>query len=270
MKNPNAPISKLKKFFKERWSGEDHPGSTKRFQIMIFAKDFGIFVMLPLLTVFMFKSCENALSAPKKVILSGNSNRDSLALEVSKSQIIDFAKRSGSGGGIYAKKAPGTLVKVRLLNNLETYSAAPVHAQIIDSSLGRNLYGGTMVGEASPDTGVERVNIVFQYVKDPNRSSVAVPIAARALSLDGTFGVIAKKKGNVFARSALASAPHLGQSLQEKTDSKGILLRALSSGFMEEGSNDLQAQRNRLQVLTVQSNAEFYVELTDYFPGSAR
>jgi len=269
VKNPNAPINKLRKFLTERWSGEDHPGSTKRFQVLLFAKDFGVFIMLPLVTVFMFKTCESAVSTPKKTNSSRSENRDALIFESSKSQIIDFSKKFG-GGSIYAKKAPGTLVKVRLLNNVETYSTAPVHAQIIDSNLGRSLYGGTMVGEATPDTNVERINVVFHYVKDPKRPSVAVPISARALSLDGTFGVIAKKKGNVFARSALAAVPHIGQALQEKTDSKSIFLRALSSGFMDEGNSDLQVERNRLQVLTLDSSAEFYVELTDYFPGSAR
>lgn len=268
-KNPNAPINKLKKYLKDRWSGEDHPGSTKRFQVMLFAKDFGIFFVLPVISVVLFKSCEMAASAPKKVVSNNKSIRNDMGYEESKSQIIDFSKKSG-GVGIYEKKAPGTLVKVRLLNNVETYSTAPVHAQIIDSSLGKNLYGGTMVGEAAPDTNIERVNIAFKYVKDPKRPSVAVPISARALSLDGTFGVLAQKKGNVFARSALAAVPHLSQSLQEKVDSKDILLRALSSGFMDEGNNDLQVERNRLQVLTVDSDAEFYVELTDYFPGSAR
>lgn len=270
MKNPNAPINKLKKTLKERWVGSDYPGGEKRFQVMLFGKDFSIFVLLPLMAVVLFKSCEVAATGPKKPSSSQSVSRDNLSYEGSKSQIIDFRRRSGSGGGIYLKKAPGTLVKVRLLNNVETYSTAPVHVQIVDSSLGNNLYGGTLVGEAAPDNNIERINITFQYVKDPKRASVAVPIAARALSMDGTFGVLAKKKGNVFARSALASVPHLSQSLQEKVDSKGLFLRALSSGFMEEGASDLQAQRNKLQVLMLESGAEFYVELTDYFPGSSR
>lgn len=270
MKNPNAPINKLKKHLKERWMGSDYPGGERRFQVMLFGKDFSIFVLLPVFTVVLFKSCEMAATGPKKPTSTVSMNRDSLSYEGSKSQIIDFRGRTGSTGGIYAKKAPGTLVRVRLLNNVETYSTAPVHAQVIDSSLGKNLYGGTLIGEAAPDNNIDRINVTFQYVRDPKRPSVAVPITARALSMDGTFGVAAKKKGNVFARSALASVPHLSQSLQEKADSKGILLRALSSGFMEEGTNDLQVQRNKLQVLMLESNAEFYVELTDYFPGSAR
>lgn len=269
MKNPNTPFNRMKKNLLERWSGEDYPGAEQRFQVMLFGKDFAIFVILPIFAVVMFKSCELAASAPKKPT-SSNLNRDSMSFEGSKSQIIDFRKKFAGGVGIYAKKAPGTLVKVRLLNNIETYSSAPVHAQIIDSSLGKNLYGGTLIGDAVPDANIQRINIVFQYAKDPHKSNVAIPISARALSLDGTFGVDAKKKGNVFARSALASVPHLSQDLQGKADTKGILLRALSSGFMEEGEADFQTRRNRLQVLTLESSSEFYVELTDYFPGSAR
>lgn len=270
MKNPNAPANKLKKLLKERWSGSDYPGGTKRFQVMLFGKDFAIFVLLPIFAVVLFKSCEIAASEPKKQVVSRSSNQNDYSFEGSKSQIIDFRGRTSASGFKYLKKAPGTLVKVKLLNNVETYSTAPVHAQIIDSSLGQSLYGGTMIGEAAPDSNIGRINIVFTYVKDPKRGGVAIPITARALSLDGTFGVNAKKKGNVFARSALASLPHLGQPLQDKADSKGILLRALSQGFMDQGTNDLQTEINKLQVLTANANTEFLVELTDYFPGSQR
>lgn len=269
MSNPNAPINKLKKHLKERWQGPDYPNGQRRFQVALFIKDFAIFVLLPIFTVVLFKSCESAVVPTNKKTTNKKTSEAGLEFMESRSQIIDF--RSGaSSKSPYLRKAPGALVKVKLLNNVETYSTAPVHAQIIDNSLGRSLYGGTLVGEAVPDNNIDRINITFQFVKDPKRGNVAVPISARSLSMDGTFGIVAHKKGNVFARSALASLPSIGQSFADKDQSKNIFLKALSSGFMNEGEPDLQVHRNRLQVLKLDPNTEFYAELTDYFPGSAR
>ena len=275
MKNPNAPANRLKRSLIERWKGEDYPGSEKRFQALLFAKDLAIFVLLPIFAIVIFKSCELAVSKPKKIRDNSVENGKQSNFEGLKSQILDFRPKSYTDGSFkgYAKRAPGTLIKVRLLNNLETYSSAPTHAQIIDSSLGQNLIGGTLIGEAVSDASVERINITFKLLKDPNKANIAIPISARALSLDGTFGVLAKKKGGIFARSALAAAPHLGQELNQdlqNSETKNILLKALSSGFMDESNSGLQVEQNRLQVLKIDSGTEFFVELTDYFPGSAR
>lgn len=62
------------------------------------------------------------------------------------SQVIVF----GGGGGVssgMAKKAPGTLVRVRLQNTVESYSSAPVFAQVIDGGLGKSFIGGVLIGE---------------------------------------------------------------------------------------------------------------------------
>lgn len=187
MKNPNTPINKLKANLLARWSAEDYPGAEPRFQLSLFGKDIAIFVLLPILAVIMFKACENAASTSSKP----NKKRERVETDrnsPSRSQIINFNRTIPQPryAGV-SKKAPGTLVRVRLLNVVETYSNAPVHAQIIDASLGRTLMGGTLIGDAVSDSNYERINITFRFARDPRKSGLAIPISARALGLDGTF-----------------------------------------------------------------------------------
>jgi hypothetical protein len=274
MKNPNKGIGRIKKFTQERWHAEDYPGVEPRFQIKLFTKDFAIFFLLPITAIFLFKSCEKAFSGPKKVATMQRPDLLNKTFEGQKSQIIDFQPPHGDlkFAGI-AKRSPGTLVHVKLMNVVETYSAAPVYAQVIDGSLGKNLIGATLIGEASGDSNFSRINVTFQNVRDPQHDGIAIPIAARALSLDGTFGVNAEKKEGFFARSALNSTGSITQDAAGKLDGsdiKHLLLKALTSGLLQEAGNDAQVQRNRAQVLMLQPNTEFFVELTDYFPGAHR
>jgi hypothetical protein len=164
-------------------------------------------------------------------------------------------------------------VRVRLLNVVETYSTAPVHAQITDGSLGSALKGGTLIGDATPDANFDRIAIAFRFARDPNREGVAVSINARALSLDGTLGLEAGKKEGFVARSAIGSAALGSQGLQ-KSDSSGdfreLLLKTLTAGLFQEMGSSTQVARNRSQVLTLPPQTEFYAELTDFFPGGGR
>ena len=91
------------------------------------------------------------------------------------------------------------------MNVVETFSNAPVHAQIIDNGLGREFLGGTLIGDAVSETGSGRVNINFKFVRHPRRLDLAVPVSARAMSLDGTFGINGTKKEGFFARAAIRS-----------------------------------------------------------------
>jgi hypothetical protein len=271
MKNPNSPWARTKAFLKARWSSEDYPGAEPRFQIKLFGKDFGVFVLF-LVAVVLGKSCNSETDSRKRTAIQKNLH-DSSRLEVSKTQIIDFNKRgSGVAFGV-SRKSPGSLVKVRLLNVVETYSNAPVHAQIIDEGLGRSLVGGTLIGDATSDSNFERIAITFRFARDPNRSDVAIPIAARALGLDGTLGLIAGKKEGFFARSAIGSATSVNQNSQsqgEGSSLKDILFKALTSGMMQEFGNSAQVERNRSQVLTLTPSTIFFAELTDFFPGGAK
>lgn len=273
--NPNAPINRLKRQLKERWSQSDTPASEPRFQLSLLAKDIAIFVFLPLLAVFLFKMVESGLSGERKGRSAQSERKADFKLDPEKSQIIDFSKGSGTiaagAVSIYGKKAPGTLVRIRLLNVVETYSTAPVHAQVVDSALGSHLVGGTLLGEATPDTNFDRINIVFKFARDPNRQSVAVPINARALSLNGTLGLAANKKEGIVARTTLSAVGPTTQSLQAQGDSldlKNLIVKAFANGFMQELGNSATVENNRAQVLTLEPGSDFFAELTDYFPGT--
>lgn len=270
--NPNSPKNKLFRSLKERWNREDYPGGTPRFQLMLLARDALIFILLPVVWFFLFKSCisprDARKHAPQRVI------KDSSQLNVNNSQIITFGKHVGAGGNpSIVRRAPGTLVKVRLQNVVETYSTTPVHAQIIDNGLGINLRGGVLIGDATPDTNFERINITFKYAKDPRKEGYAATISARALSMDGTFGLEAKKKEGFTARSVLSSASSTSREAKgggDTTDFKQVLFRALTAGLVQEFSSDSQVEQNRASVLTLQPATEFLAELTDYFPGSSK
>lgn len=282
MKNPNSRTNRFIRWFTERWSAEDYPGGDARFQFPLFARDIGVFVILPTLAVICFKACDgNSNSNSKRGNQKQTKQMSAISADPSKSQIIDFNRgsgKSGSGGnsglsGI-SKRSPGTLVKVKLLNVIETYSTAPVHAQITDSALGKIMVGGTLIGDANPDPNFERINITFRFARDPNRENVAVPISARALSVDGTLGLQASKKEGFLARSAYTSATSGTQEVQSRmngaVDFKEILFRALTAGMIQEFGSGSQVERNRSQVLTLPPSTEFLAELTDFFPGGAK
>lgn len=274
MKNPNSPWARLKRRLNLRWASEDYPGAEPRFQITLFAKDIAIFILVPILSVVLFKSCEVAMTGQnRKPTFQRSAITNDQLQGGSRSQIIDFKIGPTGGAGGVAKSAPGTLVKVRLLNVVETYSNAPVHVQIVDTGLGQKYFGSTIIGDAVSNTNYNRIDMTFRYVRDKFSPNVAFSISARALSLDGTLGVEARKKEGFFARSALSSTGTATQDLQngnEGSDLKNIIARALTAGLLQEFGSDSQVERNRAQVLTLRPPAEFFVELTDYFPGANR
>lgn len=274
MKNPRSSIGKLKKGLMSRWKAEDYPGAEPRFQISLFGKDFAVFVFLPLLAIVLFKMIEKGFSTNPKTKSQTQYKKSDYRLDNSKSQIIDFRSTQSSGSyGNFAKRSPGSLVRVRLLNMVETFSNAPVHAQIVDSGLGKSLMGGTLIGDAVSDPNFERINITFRFARDPNRENVGIPINARALSLDGTLGLDGRKKEGYFTRSVIGSSGYVSPGAQQKVDTlefKDIIFKALASGFMQEFNSAVQVERNRAQVLTLSPPSEFFAELTDFFPGGGK
>lgn len=272
-KDPNKPVGRIIRALKARWSAADYPGADPRLQVKLFAKDVAVFLLLPLLAIILVKACDRAMDTPKRQS-SPTAQFDRSKLDAQRSQIIHFTASGDSSSGKSAqKRSPGSLVRVRLLNVVETYSSAPVHAQIIDSSLGANFQGGTLIGDATPDTSFDRITIGFRYARDPHRTGVAMSINARALSLDGTLGLEAGKKEGFVARSAIGSAASGSQDLQKGGSSNSLqdmLVKALTSGLLQELGTSSQVERNRAQVLTLPPQTEFFAELTDFFPGGAR
>lgn len=257
-----------------RWSEEDYPGGKPRFQLKLLAKDIVVFCLVPLLAILLFKIVENSLTYQKRPAERRNEEKANVGMENS-SQIISFGQRrstrSGANGGKYgfSKKAPGTLVRVRLLNSVETFSNAPAHAQVIDTSLGREFLGGTLIGEATPEPGNGRIVMNFKFVRHPRRADIAVPISARSLSLNGTYGIDAAKKEGFFARLAIRSANGGGSidSSSGKEDFKTLVAKAVAQGLMQEFQSEASVANNRAQVLTLAPSTEFFAELTDFFPG---
>ena len=198
-------LQKTKEKLATRWNEEDYPGGTPRFQLRLLAKDIAIFGLMPLTAIICYKIVEASVSAParpiqqRKIDLSKNNNEKH-------SQIIHFKPIGSTGGITFSKRAPGTLVRVRLMNVVETYSSAPVHVQVVDNGLGKEFLGATIIGDASSESSIGRIKIDFKFVRPPRRDDQAVPISARAVSLDGTFALNATKKEGLFARAASRSA----------------------------------------------------------------
>ncbi|MCM0606591.1 MAG: hypothetical protein KA715_10915 [Xanthomonadaceae bacterium] len=252
MTNPNSATNRIKRSFFDRWSSEDYPGAEPRFQVGLFTKDIAIFILFPIVVLTVARSCDLASSSPRRSNTSQQQRRD-LRGDINKSQIINFGSkgsdglsRPGTHSG-YLKKAPGTLVKLKLMNVVETYATAPVHAQIINAGLGNSLMGGTLIGDASPDPAFERITINFRYAKDPNRDGVALSISARALSPDGTLGLDATKKEGFFARSVYNSASGASQEARSKmgssVDFKDVLFRALTAGLVQEFGSGTETEK---------------------------
>ncbi len=273
MKNPNSFSNRMKRYFIARWSDRDTPASEPRFQINLLIKDIAIFIFLPLGTALIFQVIDTDLqNKPNKRKVKTEAVRD-LTRDQSKSQIIEFSKAGAVLRGNGNRKAPGTIVKVRLLNTVETYGNAPVHAQVIDGGLGQEWVGGTLIGDANSDQTYDRVNITFRLVKSAFQPELAQTIKARALSLNGTLGVNAEKKEGFFARSALNSANPAAQNAEKETDSldvKHFLAKALANGLLQEFGSSASNERAKSQVYVLNPGDVFFIELTDYFPGEGR
>lgn len=272
MKNQKA-FQRQKERLLERWSEEDYPGGAPRFQIGLLVKDAVVFCLIPLCAIVIYKTIEASVSGTSRPTERRRSEARTDGNEKN-SQIIHFGGSRGGvvGGGKLgiAKRAPGTLVKVRLMNVVETFSTAPVHAQIIDRGLGKEFLGGTLLGDATSESGSGRIKIDFRFVRHPRRADLAVPIAARAMSLDGTFGIAATKKEGFFARAAIRSAASNNNTVDtgaDKEDFKTLVARAVAAGMMQEFQSDAAVAHNNAQVFTLRPMTEFYVELTDFFPG---
>lgn len=270
MKNPNSPLEKVKKKTYERWNKEDYPGGSPRFQLMLFVKDIGIFILMPFFAAFISLMLSGSRSSEKS---KTKEDKESARIDSSRSQILEFQKNSKGSAFAASKKAPGILVKVRTLNVVETYSSTPVHVQIVDGGLGADFMGGTLVGDGTADSNFERINITFRSAREKWRENKAFPIAARALSMDGTLGLLATKKEGVFTRGVYGGAVGGVQEAKgavDNIDLKSVVIRALSAGLLQEIGGGAQVEHNRSQVLRIPPGTEFFAELTDYFPTEAR
>lgn len=186
--------------------------------------------------------------------------------------VIHFNEKANAGvsgssrSGTQVRASTGTLVRVKLLNSLETYDNVPVFAQIVDHSLGSSFYGWTLIGDASSDSNVDRIKMTFALARSPqgNRS---LDLRGQALSLDGTLGVRASKVEGVANRALIGGAASgiSGSIKGSSQDLSSLVLRALLSGLQKEISSDLGAAYTRGAVLSLKQGQEFFVQLTENF-----
>lgn len=267
-----SSIERKKDRFVKRWQAADFAGGTERFQIKLFMRDLFIFVVLPLGTVVLYKLAESVA----RPALTGSDSQNAVAFikaDPSKSQIIRFASSRShvAGGGSVGKRSPGTLVRLRLMNRVESFDGASAHAQIIDSSLGSRFVGGTAIGDVVSDPSTNRVALNFRFIRDPKNASSAFPVAARAMSLDGTAGLAAKKKEGFFARAALRSGSSGGAKAESESsnqDFRTLVAKTIAAGMMQEFQEEAGVANKRAQVLSLEPGTEFFAELTDFFPAS--
>jgi hypothetical protein len=186
------------------------------------------------------------------------------------SLVINFKDGAGKSGvkGNYTRASSGTLVRVRLLNALETFDTVPAFVQVADYSLGQAFYGWTLVGDATGDGNVGRIKIGFHLARSP-RGNSSLELSGQALSLDGTLGVKAEKVEGMASRALIGAGKSAGSgiatSVKGSGDLSSILLRALLTGLETEMSSDLGAAYNQSAALRLKPGEEFFVQLTENF-----
>ncbi len=198
-------------------------------------------------------------------------NLSGLANSSEGSLVIHFkegAGRSGHGSQGIVRASSGTLVRVKLLNSLETFDTVPVFAQVVDYALGQKFFGWTLVGDASGDGNVARIKMGFHLARNPQGTGT-LDLSGQALSLDGTLGIKAEKVEGFVNRTLVGAGKSGGSSLANSVrgdnDLSGLLLRALLSGLQNEISNDLGAAYNRSAALKLDPGEEFFIQLTENF-----
>lgn len=191
-------------------------------------------------------------------------------LEQEGSLVIHFKEGKMGGGSKSAviRASSGTLVRVRLLNSLETFDTVPVFAQVVDYSLGQSFYGWTLIGDATGDGNVSRIKMSFRSARSP-RGNSSLEIGGQALSLDGTLGVRAEKVEGMASRAMIGSAKSAGggiaNSFKGSGDLSSILMRALLTGLETEITSDMGSAYNRSTALRMKPGQEFFVQLTENF-----
>jgi len=270
MKNPNSNYNRIKKYFLNRWSACDTPAAEPRFYINYFIKDLVVFLLLPIGTALLFQILKSDfINKPTVKNKARNETSKAIVRDLTKSQIIEFSKHGIMQKGNFSRRSPGTIIKVKLLNAIETFGNAPVHAQVIDNSLGQEWIGSTLIGDATSDQTFDRINIAFRFIKSEFQPGHAKIIKARALNLNGTLGVEAEKKEGFFARSVFNSTGSVGETAKQDIDQidvKHFLAKALANGLLQEFGSSSNNERAKSQVYILNPGEIFFIELTDFFP----
>jgi len=176
------------------------------------------------------------------------------------------ASRGGKAQAIHATS--GTLVRVRLLNTLETFDTVPAFVQVVDHSLGSSFYGWTLIGDASGEGDSGRIKMNFRTLRSP-KGNTSRELNGQALSLDGRLGIRAQKSENFTNRAFIGSGKGAAGGLSGSGNSSGdlasLLVRTLLRGLETEMSADLGTAYKNAVTLKLSSGHEFFVQLTESF-----
>lgn len=273
MKNPNSPFERSKAGLLGRWFHPDFPGGEPRFQLPPFGKDIGLFILFPVACVVLANSGKVEGKKRSKAPTVRHLQND--GKEELKPQIVTFGNQVAPvGSGVAGKRAPGTLIRVRLLNAAESLGETPIHVRVLDESLGREFYGGSLIGDGSVDANYSRMNVNFRFAKRRDDNANAFTISARALSLDGTLGLNAVKKEGMFARGAIggaaSGAASLGNASGSNQSLQAILFQALTKGLASDFGTEAGVAKNRANVMALDPGVEFFAELKDFFPSGGK
>jgi len=230
---------------------------------------FAALIAFSLVVLLVLSGEPQTKKQPNQQVLPVGLSEEELKNRPDGPQVISFRSLESPSGLNTAKilRSKGSLIRVRLLNTIETHENVPVFSQIIDYGLGTHLYGKTLIGEATGDGSIDRIKISFHTLRIGDYS--AKDLSGHALSLDGTLGLAAKKKEGLFERSIVGSSrsgvgnsvsqDQLGESLQ------GFLLGALLRGIQTELRSDIESEYNNSTVLTLEPGVEFFVQITENF-----
>ncbi len=278
---------------------EQLPGSAAQVSYKHVAIDFGVLVVLIGLGfgTFLVFNKMGLVGSVREVPASGKTDAQEKQAsrygnfqdddeEALASQIIEFDRPQAKSGAVESlgpravrprgsqapSRSPGTLARVRLLNQIETHGSVPAFVQVMDYALGQTRYGNTLVGEASGRADSGRVELNFTLIRDPRRPAAADRLTAIALSMDGTLGVAGHPKEGLAERAFLGGAESgtraVPGALTDSNDKQlsSILLKALMSGLSDELGGDIAKSKARASVLVLDPGTEFLIQLTDFYP----
>ena len=266
-KNNSVAQNKFKAYFKNRWFVRDTPESEPRFKSNLLARDFGVFLAIPIMTLVFWKMCENAIGASERTkVKKRRVMKQKFSNEIIP-QIISFTSENNKKfvDGIKIKSI-GTLVRIKLLNRVEVYGSSPVHAQIVGIGLGKALRGSRLIGEAVADETYNRITINFNILRTSRGERKSYRISARALSLNGTFGLEAQRGKNLITRAALRTKFKMDNENDESKNLIQMIISAIFDPLSKELNKDIQEKRRLANVLMLSPPKQFFAELLEQFP----
>ena len=228
------------------------------------SKGSGLFLFIAVFLFLAFGPRENTISAgnvEKKLVDSDEvKNRPSGPQIIAfNANVVGITKRSNT------IRSKGSLIKARILNQVEAFESVPLFARIVDYGLGNSYFGKTIIGDATGDPNISKIKVNFHTIRVNDYNAKA--ISAQALALDGTLGLKAQKKEGILSRSILGTARAGTQNPVDADklggDLQGLILGTLLRVLRVEMRQDIESEYNNKSVLALKPGVEFFIQLTD-------